>query len=99
MCQDDGMRVDHVSYAAEPDGAAATAARIAEPLGLRVLHGGLHPRDGTQNMRRVEGGWDGSSGSTTSRPLNADSAAKRSPVTGCFPTAATSPGVNSACGA
>lgn len=50
MCQDDGMRVDHVSYAAEPDGVAATAARIAEPLGLRVLHGGLHPRDGTQNM-------------------------------------------------
>lgn len=44
------MRVDHVSYAAEPDGAAATAARIAETLGLRAVNGGVHPPFGTRNM-------------------------------------------------
>ena len=44
------MRVDHVSYAAEPDGMAATAARIADPLGLRVINGGVHPTYGTRNM-------------------------------------------------
>lgn len=44
------MRLDHVSYAAEPDGAAATAARIAKALGLRMVNGGIHPSFGTQNM-------------------------------------------------
>lgn len=44
------MRVDHVSYAAEPDGAAATAARIAQCLGLRAVNGGVHPPFGTRNM-------------------------------------------------
>ncbi len=44
------MRVDHVSYAAEPDGVVATAARIAQSLGLRAVNGGVHPSFGTRNL-------------------------------------------------
>lgn len=43
------MRIDHVSYAAEPDGAAATAERLAKALGVSAYDGGVHPRFGTRN--------------------------------------------------
>lgn len=44
------MRIDHVCYAAEPDGMAATAERLAERLGVSARNGGVHPRFGTRNM-------------------------------------------------
>jgi hypothetical protein len=44
------MRLDHVSYACEPDGLAATADRIADQLGIKPVKGGIHPRFGTRNM-------------------------------------------------
>jgi hypothetical protein len=44
------MRVDHVSYAAEPDGLKATARRLAEKLGVAAVDGGIHPRFGTRNI-------------------------------------------------
>ncbi|MCQ9385504.1 VOC family protein [Brevibacterium moorei] len=44
------LRLDHVSFAAQPDGCAATAERIAEQLGIKPYDGGLHPRFGTRNM-------------------------------------------------
>lgn len=44
------MRLDHLSYAAEPDGLASTAARLGDLLGQRFVDGGLHPRYGTRNM-------------------------------------------------
>lgn len=50
MCHDDGMRIDHVSYAAGPDGLKATAARLGEQLGVQPLDGGVHPRFGTRNV-------------------------------------------------
>ncbi|NJC21864.1 hypothetical protein BJ994_000940 [Arthrobacter pigmenti] len=44
------MRLDHVSYACEPDGLSATAERISEALGIEFVKGGVHPRFGTRNM-------------------------------------------------
>ncbi len=44
------MRLDHVSYAAGPDGLAGTAHRIGELLGEEFRDGGIHPRFGTRNM-------------------------------------------------
>ncbi len=44
------MRLDHVSYAAGPDGLRATAGRIGDQLGATFLDGGVHPRFGTRNM-------------------------------------------------
>lgn len=44
------MRVDHVSYAAEPDGSIATAERLGVALGVTPVFGGVHPRFGTRNM-------------------------------------------------
>lgn len=44
------MRLDHVSYACEPDGLAATADRISAKLGMEAVKGGVHPRFGTRNM-------------------------------------------------
>ncbi len=44
------MRLDHVSYAAGPDGLAATAHRLGAALGESFLDGGVHPRFGTRNM-------------------------------------------------
>ncbi|MEP7192340.1 MAG: VOC family protein [Actinomycetota bacterium] len=44
------MRVDHVSYAAERDGLAATAKRLAEKIGVTPVDGGVHPRFGTRNI-------------------------------------------------
>lgn len=44
------MELDHVSYASEKDGHVATAARIAEKLGILPYDGGVHPRFGTRNL-------------------------------------------------
>ena len=44
------MRLDHLSYAAGPDGLASTAARIGALLGEDFRDGGNHPRFGTRNM-------------------------------------------------
>jgi Glyoxalase-like domain len=44
------MRLDHVSYAAGPDGLQSTAARIGALLGEQFRDGGIHPRFGTRNM-------------------------------------------------
>ncbi|MBP2217653.1 VOC family protein [Arthrobacter sp. CAN_C5] len=44
------MRLDHVSYACEPDGLVATAGRISAALGIEPVKGGVHPRFGTRNM-------------------------------------------------
>ena len=45
-----GMRVDHVVYAAEHDGLRATARRLAEQIGVEPVDGGVHPRFGTRNI-------------------------------------------------
>lgn len=45
-----GMRVDHLSFAATPDGLTASADRLAEILGAEFTDGGVHPRFGTRNM-------------------------------------------------
>ncbi len=44
------MRLDHLSYAAEPDGLAGTADRLANQLSAEFTDGGVHPRFGTRNM-------------------------------------------------
>lgn len=44
------MHLDHVSYAAGPDGLAATAERLGGLLGQKFTDGGIHPRFGTRNM-------------------------------------------------
>src|SRR4249919_1678840 len=44
------MRLDHLSFAAGPDGLAATAERIGGQLGTQFVDGGVHPRFGTRNM-------------------------------------------------
>jgi hypothetical protein len=44
------MRVDHVSYAAESDGLAATAERLSKKIGVVPVDGGVHPRFGTRNV-------------------------------------------------
>jgi hypothetical protein len=45
-----GMRLDHISYAAGPDGMLDTAKRIGVLLGEDFRDGGLHPRFGTRNV-------------------------------------------------
>ena len=44
------MRLDHLSYAAGPDGLTSTARRLGELLGEPFADGGIHPRFGTRNM-------------------------------------------------
>lgn len=44
------MRLDHLSYAAGPDGLEATTERLSDLLGEKFVDGGLHPRFGTTNM-------------------------------------------------
>ncbi|KAA1422130.1 VOC family protein [Mumia zhuanghuii] len=44
------MRLDHLSFAAGPDGLAATTARLSDALGSPFVDGGNHPRFGTRNM-------------------------------------------------
>lgn len=43
------MRLDHVSYAAGPDGMDSTVERIVTELGVERVKGGIHPRFGTRN--------------------------------------------------
>jgi hypothetical protein len=43
------MRLDHVSYAAGPEGLEASARRLAQELGADLIDGGVHPRFGTRN--------------------------------------------------
>jgi hypothetical protein len=43
------MRLDHVSYAAGPEGLDATARELATQLGVELVDGGVHPRFGTRN--------------------------------------------------
>jgi hypothetical protein len=44
------MRLDHLSFAAGPDGLVSTAQRIGGLLGRDFTDGGVHPRFGTRNM-------------------------------------------------
>jgi Glyoxalase-like domain len=44
-----GMHLDHLSFAAGPDGLEATAQRLGAQLGVTFLDGGFHPRFGTRN--------------------------------------------------
>jgi hypothetical protein len=44
------MRLDHLSYAAGPDGLMGTARRLGSLLGEPFVDGGIHPRFGTRNM-------------------------------------------------
>ncbi|GAB4009328.1 VOC family protein [Nocardioides ultimimeridianus] len=43
------MRLDHLSYAAGPDGLDSTAERLGAALGVEFGEGGVHPRFGTRN--------------------------------------------------
>lgn len=44
------MQLDHLSYAAGPDGLVETTERLSEVLGEKFVEGGIHPRFGTTNM-------------------------------------------------
>lgn len=44
------MRLDHLSYAAGPEGARATSAELGRLLGSTFVDGGFHPRFGTRNF-------------------------------------------------
>jgi hypothetical protein len=44
------MRLDHVSYAAGPEGLASCVQRLGSHLGAGFTDGGLHPRFGTRNF-------------------------------------------------
>ncbi len=44
------MRLDHLSFAAGPDGLASTAQSLGGLLGQDFTDGGIHPRFGTRNM-------------------------------------------------
>ena len=43
------MHLDHISYAAGPDGIDATIERLEDALGAEFHDGGIHPRFGTRN--------------------------------------------------
>lgn len=43
------MHLDHLSFAAGPDGLAGTTEKIGQSLGATFLDGGVHPRFGTRN--------------------------------------------------
>ncbi len=43
------MHLDHLSFAAGPEGAAARSRRLGELLGADFADGGFHPRFGTRN--------------------------------------------------
>jgi Glyoxalase-like domain len=43
------MRLDHIVFAAGPDGLSGTSKRLSELLGEEVRDGGVHPRFGTRN--------------------------------------------------
>ena len=44
------MHLDHLSFAAGPEGLEATAQRLGAQLGVSFLDGGFHPRFGTRNQ-------------------------------------------------
>jgi hypothetical protein len=44
------MRLDHISYAAGPEGLGACVQRLGAALGAGFIDGGLHPRFGTRNF-------------------------------------------------
>lgn len=44
------MRLDHLSYAAGPDGLTKTVEHLGGLLGREFTDGGVHPRFGTRNM-------------------------------------------------
>ena len=44
------MRLDHLSYAAGPEGLGACVQRLGSALGAGFRDGGLHPRFGTRNF-------------------------------------------------
>ena len=44
------MRLDHLSYAAGPEGLASCVQRLGSSLGAAFSDGGLHPRFGTRNF-------------------------------------------------
>jgi hypothetical protein len=44
------MRLDHLSYAAGPEGLGACVQRLGSHLGAAFTDGGLHPRFGTRNF-------------------------------------------------
>lgn len=44
------VRLDHVSYAAGPEGLASTVQRLGSHLGAGFSDGGIHPRFGTRNF-------------------------------------------------
>jgi hypothetical protein len=46
----DGMRLDHLSYAAGPEGLASCVQRLGSQLGAGFTDGGIHPRFGTRNF-------------------------------------------------
>ncbi|QWC86106.1 VOC family protein [Nocardioidaceae bacterium] len=50
------MRLDHLSFAAGPDGLDSTAARLGDLLGATFVDGGIHPRFGTVNRVLSLGG-------------------------------------------
>ncbi len=43
------MKLDHLSFAAGPDGLLGTAERLSQILGAPFVEGGFHPRFGTRN--------------------------------------------------
>ena len=44
------MHLDHLSFAAGPEGLTETAQWLGERLGARFVDGGFHPRFGTRNQ-------------------------------------------------
>jgi Glyoxalase-like domain len=46
----DSMLLDHLSYAAGPEGARTAAAELGRLLGAEFADGGFHPRFGTRNF-------------------------------------------------
>jgi hypothetical protein len=50
MGHDVGMHLDHLSYAAGPEGLAACAQRLGSRLGAGFTDGGIHPSFGTRNF-------------------------------------------------
>ncbi len=45
-----GMRLDHLSFAAGPEGLKGTAEQLSRQLGAEFHDGGFHPRFGTRNQ-------------------------------------------------
>ena len=44
------MQLDHIAYAADPQGLGATVQRLGRLIGAAFVDGGLHPRFGTRNF-------------------------------------------------